>query len=54
MIANPATSQISKKKKKKTTGSNKLPKYRWIFYLKKPTFLSDLCFLIQVIPFVHH
>jgi len=30
------------KKSKKTTGSNKLPKYSWIFYFKKPTFLSDL------------
>jgi hypothetical protein len=33
MIANPPTSQIFQKTKK-TTGSNKLPKYSWIFYFK--------------------
>jgi hypothetical protein len=38
MVANPPTSQIFQKTKK-PTGSNKLPKYSWIFYFKKPTFL---------------
>jgi hypothetical protein len=36
------TDFLFKKKQKKNTGSNKLPKYSWIFYFKIPTFLSDL------------